>query len=264
MSERGLIWLNSLTNEGSLITGFIPSVKVIDSEINGTKARFISVVKDAENAFVRAREGEVGLLEGWNIAKAVQEVVEKDVDSIYKTAIIAVVDVSSQAYGRREEAYGIHLALAAAVNAYAQARNAGHAIIALIVGKAMSGGLLAHGYQASRIIALNDDACMVHAMSKESAARVTMRSVEQLEALAEKIPAMAYDINNYNRLGLLSNLLDVSNADNPTLDDSTIVHQALADALQDIHNNGNDLSCRLDGEGRKATKNVRQLIQADW
>lgn len=264
MSERNLIWLDKLTSKGQSISGFCPSVKVVDSEINGASSRFISVVKDPENAFVRAQEGEVGLLEGWNIAKAVQQVIEKDSDRISKTAIIAVVDVPSQAYGRREEAYGIHLALAAAVNAYAQARNAGHAIIALIVGKAMSGGLLAHGYQASRIIALNDDACMVHAMSKESAARVTMRTVEELEELAEEIPAMAYDIENYNRLGLLFNLLNVTNANDPTVSDTRIIHQALADALQDIQLNGNDLSSRLHGEGRSATKNVRALMQADW
>ncbi len=43
-------------------------------------------------------------------------------------AIVAVIDVASQAYGRREEAYGIHLALAAAADAYAAARLAGHPV----------------------------------------------------------------------------------------------------------------------------------------
>ena len=77
------------------------------------------------------------------------------------------------------------------------------AVIALIVGKAMSGAFLAHGYQANRIIALNDAGVMVHAMGKAAAARVTMRSVDDLERLAADVPPMAYDIASYATLGLL-------------------------------------------------------------
>ena len=53
--------------------------------------------------------------------------------------------------------------------------------MSLLVGKSMSGAFLAHGYQANRIIALKDSGVMVHAMGKESAARVTLRSVDELE-----------------------------------------------------------------------------------
>ena len=117
-----------------------------------------------------------------------------------KRPIIAIVDVPSQAYGRREEALGIHQALAAAADSYARARLAGHPVIALLVGKAMSGAFLAHGYQANRLIALRDPGVMVHAMGKASAARVTLRSVEELEALAASVPPMAYDIDSYASL----------------------------------------------------------------
>ena len=55
--------------------------------------------------------------------------------------------------------------------------------MSLLVGKSMSGAFLAHGYQANRIIALKDSGVMVHAMGKESAARVTLRSVDELEQL---------------------------------------------------------------------------------
>ncbi|PAC66978.1 biotin-independent malonate decarboxylase subunit gamma, partial [Enterobacter cloacae] len=107
------------------------------------------------------------------------------------------------AYGRREEAFGIHQALAGAAAAYANARLAGHPVIGLIVGKAMSGAFLAHGYQANRLIAFNDKGVLIHAMGKESAARITLRTVEALEKLAATIPPMAYDISNYATLGLL-------------------------------------------------------------
>src|SRR3546814_18831329 len=98
---------------------------------------------------------------------------------------------------------GIHQALGGAVDGYARARLAGHPVIALLVGKAMSGAFLAHGYQAQRIIALRDPGVMVHAMGKAAAARITLRSVEELAALAESVPPMAYDLHNYPPLALL-------------------------------------------------------------
>ncbi len=43
----------------------------------------------------------------------VSETVAADADKAVKRPIVAVIDVPSQAYGRREEAFGIHQALAA-------------------------------------------------------------------------------------------------------------------------------------------------------
>src|SRR5690606_9296230 len=187
--SRGLNWLQALAG-GPALAGYPASVKVVDGELAGRAARYIAVVPDAENPFPRARNGEVGLLEGWALGKAVDEVIEADREKAEKRVLVAVVDVPSQAYGRREEALGIHQALAGAVDGYARARLAGHAVIALLVGKAMSGAFLAHGYQAQRIIALRDPGVMVHAMGKDAAARITLRSVEELEALAESVPPM--------------------------------------------------------------------------
>lgn len=152
--NRAMNWLPGLAG-GQALPGYPASLRVIDGELDNRLARFIAVVPDAENPFPRARSGEVGLLEGWGLAKAVSEVVAADRNG-QKRAIVAVIDVPSQAYGRREEALGIHQALAGAVQAYAQARLAGHPIIGLLVGKAMSGAFLAHGYQAQRLIALDD------------------------------------------------------------------------------------------------------------
>ena len=159
------------------------------------------MLPDPDNRFTRARTGEIGLVEGWQLARAVQEVVAEDRALPVKRPIVAVIDVASQAYGRREEAYGIHQALAGAAGAYAEARLAGHPVIGLIVGKAMSGAFLAHGYQANRLIAFDDPQVMVHAMGKASAARITLRTVEALEALAATMPPMAYDIGNYASAG---------------------------------------------------------------
>ncbi|MCG6268085.1 biotin-independent malonate decarboxylase subunit gamma [Vibrio furnissii] len=265
MSNRGLTWLHALTANGNVADGYTPSVQVVDGTIGDQRARYIAVVTDEHNAFPRARHGEVGLLEGWNLAKAIRDVVDQDKHSVNKTAIVAVIDVPSQAYGRREEAYGIHQALAAAANAYATARRAGHPVIGLIVGKAMSGGFLAHGYQANRLIALDDEGCMVHAMGKASAARITLRSVAELEKLAATIPPMAYDIQNYSTLGLLWKKVAVQNAEAPNAQDVDDIAGMLALALDDIVKDTNrDLSGRLHSENRSASLAVRQQMAKVW
>ena len=258
--SRGYSWLNALTQGEGVLEGYPASVRVVDSVLGDRPARFIAVVPDANNPFVRCRHGEAGLLEGWALAKAVSTLVEKDKDSEQKTIIVPVVDMPSQGYGRREEGYGIYQALAAASNAYIKARVAGHPVVSLIVGRAMSAAFLAHGYQAPRLIALNDDNCLVHVMSKESAARITHRTVEQLEKLSETILPMAYDIKNYAKIGMLYQLADVKNADEPTSTDLSQIKSLLISAVESIGADTNDLSSRFDSPVREATNRARKEI----
>ncbi|WER49208.1 biotin-independent malonate decarboxylase subunit gamma [Cupriavidus sp. WKF15] len=263
--SRGARWMRALAPAASYRDGFPRSVTVADGELAGTPVRWIAVVPDAQNRFPRARNGEVGLVEGWSLAQAVREVVEADRDAAAKRAIVAVVDTPSQAYGRREEALGIHQSLAAAAAAYAQARLAGHPVVALIVGKAMSGAFLAHGYQANRIIALRDSGVLVHAMGKDAAARITMRTVEDLEALAATVPPMAYDIENFATLGILWRLIDVASADAPQPADIHLARDAILAALADIgRDSARDLSGRQNGENRQASRAVRDCLRRQW
>lgn len=115
--NRAALWLNKLAPDAPLMSGLCPSVQVADGQINGENVRFIAVVPDANNHYPRAAGGEVGLLEGWTLAKVVNETIAADADQPVKRPIVAVIDVPSQAYGRREEAFGIHQALAGAAGA---------------------------------------------------------------------------------------------------------------------------------------------------
>jgi len=264
-SSRGRHWFCALTNQFQAVDSGIASLLIADGQLNGIPTRVFCVVNNEQNLYPRARQGEVGLLEGWSLARAVDQVIEADQDRAEKCGILCIVDVPSQAYGRREEVLGIHQALAGAVDSYARARLAGHPIVSLLVGKSMSGAFLAHGYQANRILALKDQGVMVHAMGKESAARVTLRTVEELERLAANIPPMAYDIESYNSLGLLSDILDVSNADQPSVLDIQQIQQALTAAFADIKQQGtHDLKHRLNAENRSASKRVRELLREQW
>ncbi|MDB0570267.1 biotin-independent malonate decarboxylase subunit gamma [Ralstonia solanacearum] len=267
-SSRGATWMQALTagTPGCTpLAGYGSTLQVVDAALADRPARYIAVVPDAGNRFPRARGGEIGLVEGWQLARAVRDAMAEDAGRDRKRAIVAVIDVASQAYGRREEAYGIHLALAAAADAYAAARLAGHPVIGLIVGRAMSGALLAHGYQANRLLALDDAGVMVHAMGKAAAARVTLRSVADLERLAQEIPPMAYDIASFASLGLLWRLLKVNDAQAPDAADIDTVRTALAAALADIAADpSRGLEGRLGAPLRQASSQVRERLRAQW
>ncbi|MDN2676524.1 biotin-independent malonate decarboxylase subunit gamma [Janthinobacterium sp. SUN033] len=264
-TSRGAVWLAALTNTAAPLDGYPPSVRVVDAPLAGEPARYLAVLPDPGNRFTRARTGEVGLAEAWQLARAVQQVLAEDRDLAVKRPIVAVIDVASQAYGRREEAYGIHQALAGAAGAYAEARLAGHPVIGLIVGKAMSGAFLAHGYQANRLIALDDPQVMVHAMGKASAARITLRTVEALEALAATIAPMAYDVRNYATLGLLWQTLRVAQPDAPSELDLAQVCASLQAALADIRADPErGLASRLGAPHRQASARVREVLGQQW
>lgn len=261
---RGEVWFGLFADGFRPRTGLCPSVKVADGMMDGRAVRVIAVVPDAKNHYPRAAKGEVGLLEGWTLGKAVAEAVAEDREKAEKRIILAVIDVPSQAYGRREEAFGIHLALAAAAGAYATARQAGHPVIGLIVGKAMSGAFLAHGYQANRLVAINDGEVMIHAMGKASAARITRRTVASLEALASTIPPMAYDIANYRTLGLLEELVDVADPLRPSAEEVQAVRAAVSRAVGAAVAGGPSLSNRLGSPNRAGTALVREQMRRQW
>lgn len=267
-SSRGARWLRALAGDGyGWENG--GSVQYADAPLGGETARFVAVVPDPDNRFVRARENVVGLEQGWRLAQTVRDVIADDAGRATRRPIVAVVDVKSQAYGYREEMLGIHLACAAAVDAYASARLAGHPVIALIVGPAMSGAFLAHGYQANRIVALDAAGTMVHAMGKEAAARVTRRSVEELDALGETIVPMSYTMASFGKLGLLDELIEGVDADAPNAEQTGRVRDVLARMVRDVRAaNTRDLSHRLQGEAAQRTRaasiEVRRRLAQQW
>ncbi|KXV03778.1 biotin-independent malonate decarboxylase subunit gamma [Caballeronia megalochromosomata] len=264
--SRGERWLDALTSPSTQAES--GPVRARDGQLDGERARFFAVVPDAQNRFPRATDNVVGLEQGWLLARAVREVLDADRDAEVKRPIVAVVDVKSQAYGRREELLGIHLACAAAVDAYASARLAGHPVIALIVGPAMSGAYLAHGYQANRIVALDAPGTAVHAMGKEAAARVTRRSVESLDALGDTVLPMSYKMSAYAKLGLLHELIEGVDADAPSSAGIERVKASLAAAVKDARNGTRDLSNRLAGPDAKRTRaasiEVRRRMREQW
>ncbi len=263
--SRGQVWLDALSASSARQGG---PVRHADAPLGDEAARFLAVVPDPENRFARARENVVGLEQGWLLARAVREVLEADRHAAVKRPLVAIVDVKSQAYGRREELLGVHLACAAAVDAYASARLAGHPVIALILGPAMSGAYLAHGYQANRILALDAPGTTVHAMGREAAARVTRRTVEGLDALGDTVLPMSYKMSAYAKLGLLHELIEGIDADAPGEAGVERVRGALIAAVADARRGPTDLANRLASPDaqrmRAASIEVRKRLAEQW
>jgi biotin-independent malonate decarboxylase gamma subunit len=267
MLSRGQVWFEALTGNMQLPASDPASVWVADGLLQHERVRYLAVVPDPNNRFPRARHGEVGVIEGWTLAKYVREVCERDRDGD-RRAIVAIVDIPSQAYGRNEELLAIHLACAAAADAYASARLVGHPVVALIVGHALSGGFLAHGYQANRILALDDPGVLIHAMGKEAAARVTRRSVAELDALATKVLPLSYDVRAFARLGIIHKLIEGVNVEAPTMSDIRHVQDELLAAIADARSGPCDLSNRLTSvaarTNRAASVTVRERMALAW
>ncbi|MGW1775571.1 biotin-independent malonate decarboxylase subunit gamma [Streptomyces sp. NPDC002104] len=260
-ASRGRTWFERLT--GAADAGPIGSVLSATAPLGGAGARFLAVVPDPGGRFPRARHGEVGLEEGWNLAAEIRAVVGADADlpAEAKRPLVAVVDVPSQAYGYREELVGIHQALAGAVDAYATARLAGHPVVAFVVGNAISGAFLSHGLQANRIVALDDEAVQVQVMSKQATARITRRTLAELDEAAAKVPATAYDGASFAKLGALHRLL-------PGDSSTEAVRAALAEAVADARGGPRDLSSRLASPearvARAASVEARRRLAASW
>jgi malonate decarboxylase gamma subunit len=264
----GQVWFTALRDGPDQAPAGPASLLVGEACLSNERAGLLAIVPDPAARFPRARHGEVGLEEGWAFAAAVRGIMHADEDAAWPRPIVIVVDVPSQAYGYVEELAGLHQTLAAAADALATARLRGHPTVALIVGKAVSGAFLAVGLQAGRLLALDHDEVVVQVMSRQSAARITRRSVEELAAVARLVPATAYDGASFARLGALHALVHAERPFAPTEADTAVVREALRDAVADLRAGGPGLEGRLRSvaarQHRAASILVRERVAAEW
>jgi malonate decarboxylase beta subunit len=105
-------------------------------------------------------------------------------------------------------------------------------------------------------------------MHKAAAARITLRTVEELDELAKTILPMSYNVEDWAKLGFCDALLKVDDADSPTRDDVESVSAAITDAIHRARSGPVDLSNRLDSDAavttRHASRAVRDLLAQQW
>jgi len=105
-------------------------------------------------------------------------------------------------------------------------------------------------------------------MHRQAAARITLRTVDQLDELAKTIPPLSYNVRDWATLGFCDGLLKVANAESPTQDDVQAVARAISSAVARARSGPTDLSSRLESAdaqiNRKASRAVRDTLSRQW
>ena len=93
--------------------------------------------------------------------------------------------------------------------ALAEARKAGHPIVAIVIGRAISGAFLCHGLQADHILSLSKEfGTMIHVMPLTSISRITKLDIEVLEELSTQNPVFAAGVNFFYKLGGVNEVVE--------------------------------------------------------
>ncbi len=215
MIGRGQEAIEMIVDENSFQENFIDDI-VFDPELGpgaviGTatlKGEVMTVI--ANDAMVMnpkfrvVYSGIIGLEEGYKMAMAVYHTMEKDrkKPTEEKRPIVLIVDTPGNGPGKVEEIVGMNKSTGAYQLALAEARKEGHPIIAMVIGRAISGAFLCHGLQADRILSLSSDyQTMVHVMPLTSIARITKMDIEKLEELSKENPVFAAGPEFFYKLG---------------------------------------------------------------
>ncbi|MDD4321242.1 MAG: biotin-independent malonate decarboxylase subunit gamma [Acidaminococcaceae bacterium] len=148
--------------------------------------------------------GIIELEEGYKMATAVYRTMEADADKTMeeKRPIVLIVDTPGNGPGKMEEIAGMNKSTGSYQLALAEARKAGHPIVAIVIGRAISGAFLCHGLQADHILALSKDyGTMIHVMPLTSISRITKMYIERLEELSTSNPVFAAGVDFFYKLG---------------------------------------------------------------
>ena len=155
--------------------------------------------------------GVIGMEEAYKMAIAVYKTIEADTDKPMdqKRPLVLITDSPGNGPGKYEEITGMNKATGSYQLALAEARQKGHPVIAMIIGRAISGAFLCHGLQADHILALSGKFnTMIHVMPLSSIARITKMDIETLQELSKTNPVFASGAEYFHRLGGVEEILE--------------------------------------------------------
>jgi len=265
-SGRACVWLERLS--AGVVRQSFETPSILTAEMNfpptGEQALAIAIVPDAGSRLPRASAGELGLEQAWALAACIDQFIADEQKAGTRRPIIAIVDTPGQAYGRTEEARCISVGAASAVDAYVRARRAGHPVLTLVVGRAVSGAFLAHGLQSDHIFALANHGVTMCAMNAEAMARITRRTLAEAEAAAAATLPMSFAIWDAHRLGVIDTLIEGVDADDPSPEDLAEVKSRLNEALVSFGRGQVSRLSILDNPYRQSTNRVRQAMREQW
>lgn len=220
MLGKGRKAISMILDEGSFVEGKIDEYTLPDigpGAVIGTgslKGRKVEVI--ANDAMVRnprfpvVYSGVIGMEEAYKMATAVYKMIELDKNKPQeeKRPLVLIVDTPGNGPGKVEELFGMNKATGAYQLSLAEARQHGHPIVAMIIGRAISGAFLCHGLQADHILSLSEEfQTMIHVMPLAGIARITKRDIESLTELSKTNPVFASGAGFFYKLGGLEELV---------------------------------------------------------
>jgi biotin-independent malonate decarboxylase gamma subunit len=212
--------------------------------------------------------GLMGLEEGLKMAYAVYLTIKADKDKplAEKRPIILVVDTPGMSPGKVEEIIGIYKSTGAYQLASAEARRLGHPIVAMVIGRAISGGFLCHGLQADRILALSDMfGTMIHVMPLIGIARVTKINIMLLEELAESNPVFAAGVSHFYNLGGVDGIVEEVEDMRASIETQiTEIRRLKAGGEHDKVGPWSRLMSGIRRGGRKTSEKVIELMEEEF
>jgi malonate decarboxylase gamma subunit len=195
--------------------------------------------------------GVIGMEEAYKMAIAVYKTIEADSEKPMeqKQPIVLIVDSPGNGPGKYEEITGMNKATGSYQLALAEARQKGHPVVAMIIGRAISGAFLCHGLQADHILALSEKfGTMIHVMPLTSIARITKLDIETLQELSRTNPVFASGAQYFYQLGGVEEILE-------SIDDMS---GAINRHIEEIYRlNGEDHSVETGPWGRGELGNLR-------
>ncbi len=268
---KGRDAVGMILDSGSFVENIIGHTN-IDAELGpgavvGTgslQGRTVTVIandaKVSNPRFPVVYAGIIGMEEAYKMATAVYASIEADkaLPPCEKRPLVLIVDSPGNGPGKTEEIFGMNKATGSYQLALTEARQKGHPVIAMIIGRAISGAFLCHGLQADRILSLPKEyGTMIHVMPLSSIARIIKRDIETLTELSKTNPVFASGADYFYKLGGLDEI--VENADD--------MAQVINKHILDVYALNNEGKSELNGpQGRgllgaqRGGRQKRQLV----
>ena len=200
---------------------FGPGSVVGTAKLDGQDVTIIASDAQAFNEkFPVVYAGIIGMEEGYKMAQAVYASLAADADKPkeQKRPLVLIVDTPGNGPGKVEEIIGMNKATGAYQLALAEARLAGHPIVSMVIGRAISGAFLCHGLQGSNILSLDSSfGTMIHVMPLTSVSRIINKDLETLEELSKGNPVFAAGPQFFYALGGVEEQIDATDKMRPVI-----------------------------------------------
>ncbi|MHC1605199.1 MAG: biotin-independent malonate decarboxylase subunit gamma [Candidatus Methanofastidiosia archaeon] len=155
--------------------------------------------------------GIVGMEEAYKFSLGIYATIETEKDKPFeeKRPIVLLIDAPGNSPGKIEEIVGMTKATASYQFAIEDARAAGHPVIGMIVGRAVSGAFLCHGLLSDRILSLTKEhGTIVHVMPTTSISVITKIPLERLNELVKTNPVFASGAEFFYKLGGINEMVE--------------------------------------------------------